>query len=155
MISTNLIARIIKYGIYLCFFSFLIISATTYFPFIVGKYVFFRILVEVLTFLYIILIILDKSYRPKLSKIFIFLSLFVFFALLSTVFGADPYRSFWSNYERMEGFLTLIHYFAFFVIISGVFKEEKDFERGAKAFFIAGALMVRKVLFMLPNQYSL
>src|SRR4030043_1910919 len=133
--SNDLIAKIIKYGVYLSFFSILVISASTYFPFIVGKYVFFRIVVEIIFLLYLFLAIIDKSYRPKLSKIFIFLAIFIFFAALSTIFGVDSYLSFWSNYERMEGFLTLFHYFLFFVVIVGVFKKEKDFDTGFKVFF--------------------
>jgi len=156
--SNDLIAKLIKYGVYLSFLSILIISVSTYFPFIVGKYTFFRIVVEILFLLYLFLAITDKKYRPKLSNIFIFLALFIFFAALSTIFGVDSYVSFWSNYERMEGFLTLIHYFLFFIVIAGVFKKEKDFDIGFKVFFIVTMLaafygLFQKLQLKLPYLY--
>ncbi len=40
--------------------------------------------------------------------------------LVSTFVGADPFRSFWSNFERMEGYVTLIHLFAFFLVAASV-----------------------------------
>ncbi len=141
IINANLVAKIIKYGVYISFFSLFIISTNTFFPFIVGKYTFFRVAVEILFLLYLFLAVAEKCFRPQLSKIVVFLSLFIIFGGFSVIFGVDPSHSFWSNYERMEGYLSLIHYFLFFVIIAGVFKEKKDFESALKVFYIVTLLV--------------
>jgi len=41
------------------------------------------------------------------------------------IFGANPYRSFWSNYERMEGLITHLHLFAYFLVAGSVLATER------------------------------
>ena len=45
---------------------------------------------------------------------------------MADLFGINPYNSFWSNYERMEGYITVLHLLVFFLIIKNIFKTEKD-----------------------------
>lgn len=44
---------------------------------------------------------------------------------LATIFGLHPYRSFWSNFERMEGLVTHLHLFFYFIILGTVLTTEK------------------------------
>jgi O-antigen ligase/tetratricopeptide (TPR) repeat protein len=37
----------------------------------------------------------------------------------------DPSRSFWSNFERMEGYVTILHLFCFFIVTTSVFRTKK------------------------------
>ena len=110
----------------------LIVTGSLFFPFISGKNFFFRIIVEILLFLWIFVVCFDKNYRPKKSPILIAFAATLFFLILATVFGANPYRSFWSNFERMEGLIGHIHLFLYFLILTSVFKKERDW----KWFFI-------------------
>ena len=112
-----------------------------FFPFITGKNFFFRIVVEILLALWVFAAVFsapkgrdlafggDKNYWPKSSPIFWAVSATVGVLALSTIFGANPYRSFWSNYERMEGLITHLHLFAYFVMLISVFTTEKDWRR--------------------------
>ena len=121
--------KIIKYllwaGIFFIPFTPLIVTSSLFFPFITGKNFFFRILVEILLGLWFVLALYDKRYRPRKSWILIFFGAFVFIMSLATIFGANPYHSFWSNYERMEGLLTYFHLLAYFLILTAVLNTER------------------------------
>ena len=53
------------------------------------------------------------------------LAIFVGVVALSSIFGENFYRSFWSNYERMEGLVTYLHLLAYFLVLAGTLKTEK------------------------------
>jgi O-antigen ligase/Flp pilus assembly protein TadD len=130
--STNYLVYAVKAGLYILPVLSLIVASSFFFPFITGKNFFFRIMVEILFFLWIFVACFDKSYRPKKSSILIAISATLFFLTLATIFGVNPYRSFWSNFERMEGLIGHIHLFLYFLVLTSVFKKEKDW----KLFFI-------------------
>jgi len=111
-------------GLFLIPFVPLVIINSLYFPFIVGKAFAFRILVEIVFAAWLILLLLDRRYRPKLSWISGSVGLFLFIIMIANIFGLNPYFSFWSNFERMEGFVTLLHLGAFFVVLGSVFDEK-------------------------------
>ena len=121
--------RIIKYliigGLFLSLFLPLYISDSLFFPFITGKNFLFRIIIEFIFMLWVILAVCDKKFRPRKSLILLSLFAFIFIMVLSTIFGANPYRSFWSNYERMEGLVTYLHALAYFVVLITVLNTEK------------------------------
>lgn len=103
----------------------LIISNSLFFPFITGKNFTFRIIVEVIFAAWIILALYEPYYRPRFSWIaFCFTALLVvmFFANL---FGENPQASFWSNFERMEGYVTLVHTFLYMLVAGSVLRTEK------------------------------
>lgn len=127
------VLKIIKYltlgGVFLIPLVALIVTESLFFPFITGKNFCFRILVEIIFCLWIILAIYDKRYRPKFANrritILYLLSAFILVLILSTVFSVNPYKSFWSNYERMEGLVTFLHLFAYFLVLGCVLNSEK------------------------------
>ena len=98
----------------------LIVSNSLYFPFITGKAFVFRIVVELCLIAWALLALKDPVYRPRKSWIMWAFLAFVVVMGLATAFGESPLRSFWSNFERMEGFVTLLHLLAYFVV-AGVF----------------------------------
>ena len=72
-----------------------------FFPFITGKNFLFRMLVEVAGLLYLALCLRDPAVRPRRTPILAAFLSFVILLGLSDLFGANPFKSFWSNYERM------------------------------------------------------
>ncbi len=46
--------------------------------------------------------------------------------ILTTLTSVDPAKSFLGTMERGSGIFTWLHYFAFFIILTGVFKHRKD-----------------------------
>lgn len=126
--SIRCIAYGLKTGLFILPILSLIVASSLFFPFITGKNFFFRIMVEILFFFWVFVACFDKNYRPRKSPLFIALAAALFFLSLATIFGANPYRSFWSNFERMEGLITHIHLFAYFLILTSVFRKEKDWK---------------------------
>ena len=121
--------KILRYlliaGIFIVPFIPLIVSSTMFFPFITGKNFTFRILVELLLGGWAILAVLDKAYRPKFSWLLISVLSFVGIMAFADFFGANPFKSFWSNFERMEGLLALVHLLGYFVVAGVVLNTEK------------------------------
>lgn len=96
------------------------------FPYITGKNFAFRILVEFAAVFWVSLITVNKKYRPDNSAIAISILTFTFIVGIADIFGVNPYKSFWSNYERMEGYITILHLTLYFMIIRSVLQTRKD-----------------------------
>ena len=112
-----------------------------FFPFITGKNFTFRILVEVLLLLYVLMAFKEPKYRPRGAPLFWTMLAFVAWMGAATVLSIDPIKSFWSNFERMDGYIALLHYFALFVIAGTVLTAEKWWERFFQTSVAASAIM--------------
>lgn len=113
---------IIKIGLWLIPFLPLYVSSSMLFPFITGKNFAFRIIVEIVFALWAGLAILRQEFRPRLTPLFKAATIFIVILFLADLFSPNPYRSFFSNYERMEGFMMLFHLYLYFVMLVSVFK---------------------------------
>jgi tetratricopeptide (TPR) repeat protein/O-antigen ligase len=100
-----------------------------FFPFITGKNFTFRILVEIIFAAWLLLVYYDASYRPKKNWVAIAVASFVGIVALADIFGINPFRSFWSNYERMEGLISLLHVAAYFFIVTTIVLTERLWEK--------------------------
>jgi len=124
MLSLKLL-KIIKASAYLIFVSPLIIGYSYFFPFVAPKAFWIMFFSQLMFFSWLILILIDKRYLPKINIIFLAVSLFIFSLFLSTIFSLAPSISFWSNSERATGFLFFLHLYCFFVVLISVFKREE------------------------------
>jgi O-antigen ligase/Flp pilus assembly protein TadD len=70
------------------------------------------------------------------------LASFVAIVLAADIFGANPFRSFWSNYERMEGFVGLIHLFGYFIVAGSVLSTEKLWTRFFHTITLTSVIMI-------------
>ncbi len=123
--NTNAILRnTIVTGIFATLFIPFIVSGSLFFPFITGKNFAFRILVEILFGVWAILALRDASYRPSFSLPLLAVGVLTLFVGIADIFSENPIKSFWSNYERMEGFVTLLHLLVYFLITISVFVKE-------------------------------
>lgn len=102
-----------------------IVSASMFFPYITGKNFTFRIIVEIIFAAWVLLALLDARYRPRFSWVLAAFALFVVVVGLADVTGANFFKSFWSNFERMEGYLAILHLFVYFLVASTVLNTEK------------------------------
>ncbi len=93
------------------------------YPYILSKTLFFQAAVEILFFLWLLLIAFDKRFRPKKTPLALGLTAFVLALALSAAIGVDLARSFWSTYERAFGVFTILHLSAFFLILSSLYDE--------------------------------
>src|SRR3989344_3330507 len=105
-------------------FVVLYIADGMFFPFITGKNFTFRIIVELMLGAWVLLMFIDATYRPKFTWILGAAGIFLAVIALADFLGENPYRSFWSNYERMEGLIAHIHLFLYFIIMGSVLQTE-------------------------------
>ncbi len=102
-----------------------LVPSSLFFPFITGKNFAFRILIEIMAAGWLALALVYPAYRPRRSWILGAFALFVFIIALADALGAYPFKSFWSNYERMDGWVTLAHLFMLVVVASSMLNTEK------------------------------
>ncbi len=112
-------------GIYLTLITPFIVANNFFFPYITGKAFFFRILVEILLGLWLIIAIKYKEFRPKFSWIFASAGILALVLFIADIDAVAPYKAFWSNFERMEGWVTIIHLFAYLIVVGSMFDTEK------------------------------
>lgn len=107
----------------------LIVVNSYFFPFITGKAFYFRILVELAFAGWLILAFWDVRYRPKFTPLTIGVTAFAVITLIAALLGVNPMRSIWSNFERMEGWLTILHLWMFFMAAKFTFGAGEEGKR--------------------------
>lgn len=119
----------------------LYVDNTIFFPFITGKGFAFRMLVEIAFAGWVILAIADKTYRPRFSWILLIFGLFTTWMAIANFFAVNPHKAFWSNFERMDGWVTLAHLFIFFVVTAAILGADKLWQKWWLTFIGASALV--------------
>lgn len=153
--TKNILLYTILGGLFITPFIAFIVPQGMFFPFIVGKGFTFRIIVEIIFGLFIILAFLDKEYRPKFSWITKSVLLFVLVIFVADLFGANAYKSIWSNYERMEGFVLLIHLAMYYVVLSSVFVTQAKWNQFFNTTIIASVIMSGYGLLQLAGKIAI
>ncbi len=124
--KNKVIAWIVKIGLLIVPVLPLVVTRSLYFPFITGRNFIFRIIIEILFVFWMWLMMSDPRYRPRSSVILYSVVAWISVLFLATIFSVSPYKSFWSGFERMEGFWGYWHYFIYFLMLAGVFRKERD-----------------------------
>jgi O-antigen ligase/tetratricopeptide (TPR) repeat protein len=137
---------VIQWGTYLVLFAPLLVVKSSFFPFVTPKTIFFNILVEIILAAYLILIIFQPRWRPRITPLTMGIGLFLAILVLASFTGINFERSFWSTFERMTGLFTLFHLFAFFIVLSAVFKKRVDWEKILGVAIFAGVILSLYVL---------
>ncbi|NBV76670.1 hypothetical protein EBR66_00675 [bacterium] len=121
----KVLRAVVLTGVFALPFIPFIVSSNLFFPFITGKNFAFRLFVEIAVGAWLALAFVHPQYRPRRSFV---LGAFVFYAaalLLSALFSFNPVRSIWSNYERMEGWITIAHLVAYLTVCLSVMTSER------------------------------
>jgi len=109
-----------------------IVTKSTLFPFIVGKYVWFRTSVALALIFFLLGLLfssergeeyLRKIVRVIRSPLGIAITAFAVLFVVAGMFGLHPNYSFWSNFERGEGGLQMIHLYVFFILLAALFEN--------------------------------
>jgi len=143
--------KVSKFFLFLIPLTVVIVTPSTLFPFIVGKYAFFRTMVSLALICFLLGMLFQDKTRINTDKkrihtdnqyksakirinpclknpLVIAVSIFVSIFLLACLFGVDPKWSFWSNFERGEGGLQILYLGIFFWLLVVLFREEKDWQ---------------------------
>ncbi len=153
--SNKLLKAVVMVGLFAIPFVPLIITKSLFFPFITGKAFVFRLIVEIIFAAWIILAIRDSEYRLKFSWISGALLLFLVTIGVANVFSENPFKSFWSNYERMEGFLGLLHFVGYFVVAGTVLKDQKIWDKLFMTNLLASAVVAIYSFFQLAGKIAI
>lgn len=146
--TNNYLLKISKFFLYLAPFSVAIVYQGTLFPFIVGKYVFFRTVVDLALVFFVWAWAIQPTYNKQqitnnnnknqltvisykllVNPLVVAVALFTLIFVLAGFFGVNSAASFWSNFERGEGSLQLIHLFIFFALLVATFRDEKSWRK--------------------------
>lgn len=127
--SHRILTRILQIGVALTFITPLIVTTASYvFPFVVPKVLFLRIMVTLLTAVYVWYIAMYAAERGQIRRTPILFAVLGFVAagVLSTIWSVDVRRSLWDNHERMLGLYTIFHYVALYFVSRQVFRTWKE-----------------------------
>ena len=124
--------------VYLVPFAVVIVTPATLFPFIVGKYVWFRSCIDLALIFFLLGMMLDPVRAREMTRrladafgkpLVIAVTVFVAAFELACLFGVNPAYSFWSNFERGEGGFQMLHLYVFFLLIILLFRTRRDIHR--------------------------
>lgn len=129
MHTNTLLRNAVIFGLFSALFIPLIVFNSSFFPFITGKNIAFRMIVDVVFVLWLILALRDSVYRPKKNWLTYLIGIFAALILVSDLLGPNPVKSLLSNFERMEGWVTLLHFALYYLVLTSVFTTQKIWER--------------------------
>lgn len=141
-------------GLFFIPFIPFLVSSSLFFPFITTKAFAFRIVVEIVFALWLALMLLVDEYRPKRSLIMWGVLTFLLVIGVANVFGVEPVKSFWSNFERMEGYITLLHLGGLFLVTGSMF-QPKEWKWWWNTSLVASLIMVFYCLFQLSGNLEI
>lgn len=111
----------------------LIVTHGTAYPYIFGKAVFVRTIIEIILPVYVALILLSGRFVPSRNSLMWAVLTYGATTLTATALSQAPARSWWGTLERMDGAFANLHYVALFLILVGVLRSWSDW----KALFFA------------------
>ena len=112
-----------RVGILLVLLMPLVVTSSTLFPFIVGKAIYARIMIEVTFGAWVVLVLVAPEHRPKRSWILIAFGVWLVASIIAGYAGVSLQRSLWSTYERMQGIVDLAHWAGFVLVAGSVFRS--------------------------------
>ena len=133
-------------GVALVLLTPLVVMPDVFYPNAVGKAVWSRASIEIVFALWAALALADPAARPPRSPLLAIVGAGAAVALLAAAAGADFQRSLWSSYERMQGVVDLLHWFAFFTVLVSVLRTECAWRRLLVLNLAAGTVLVLLVV---------
>ena len=110
----------IKTGLLLVIFSVLLYFNSSMYPFFTLKTAVIQSIIEILTALWLALIIFYPQHRPRLTLVVISLLILLIVLFLSSLLGVNFYKSIFSTQARLTGVFLITHIVLFFFLLSSV-----------------------------------
>ena len=118
-----------------------VVTPGTVYPFVVGKALWSRALIEIAFALWAVLALMHPGYRPPRSWLLVLLAVGFCVSLLSAGLGVSPENSLWSDYERMQGLVDRAHWVALAVVLASVLQTPRAWRALLQANLAAGTAM--------------
>ncbi|MFH1620598.1 MAG: O-antigen ligase family protein [Patescibacteria group bacterium] len=143
--------KVITYiGIYGGLLMPLVFVPKVIFPFVFSKLLYFQILIGLTFPAYLILAWVEPKFRPRWVPLYSAIVAYFVAMLISVFFAVDPLRAWWGNQERMNGLFTLIHFFAWFTMMTAVLKTWAEWRRLLIYEVILSVIMATVALLQIP-----
>ena len=123
-----------------------VVTPGTVYPFVVGKALWSRALIEIAFALWAALALARPGYRPPRSWLLVLLGAGLGVSLLSAWLGVGPQRSLWSTYERMQGIVDQAHWAALAVVLAALLRSPREWRALLAASAGAGTAMACLVI---------
>ncbi len=107
-------------GLFAVPFLTLYVENEYFFPFITGKNFWYRILIDITVAAWALLALYEVKYRPRFSWIAVAFAALLVVMFFANLLGVHPQSSFWSNFERMDGYVSLVHSFLYTIVLGSV-----------------------------------
>ena len=120
------LAVAIQGGLLLLALMPLVVTSSTHYPFVVGKALYARSLIEVLFGLWVLLALLAPAYRPRRSVVLVLVGAGLAWTVVTGLLGVSPLRSLWSTYERMRGIVDTAHWAALTLVVACVLRTARQ-----------------------------
>lgn len=145
-----MLLKLARFCLYLVPFVVTLVATTTFFPFIGIKYYAFRVLISLALALFMASWAFERTPRnlgatlrqafrnPIVIATTVFAAIFV----LASLTAFDPAAAFWSNFERGEGGLQMLHYYFFFILAVLLFTERVHWRTFFTTSIVAAVIMV-------------
>lgn len=152
----TLLRRVVRAGLYAALFMPFLFWQTFMFPFVTLKVFGFHILTELIFGAWLLYLFLRRE-RPVLTRLALAVLVFLAVLLVTAATGVNFERSFWSTDERGIGIFSILHFAAFFLILSdslrrGVVRLDSYLKT---AFFAAAGVSAGAVLQLYKPQFFL
>ena len=100
-----------------------VVSTGTVFPFVVGKALWSRALIEVAFALWALLALRHPAYRPPRAWLLVLAAAGLGVSALAAAFGVSPQYSLWTSYERMQGVVDQAHWVALAFVVAAAVRD--------------------------------
>ena len=126
----QILIKIIKIGVIIILFLPILVYKQVLFPYVFAKILVFQIMVEIILAIWLVLVVNNQAYKVNWKNPLI-MAVTTFMGMLTlTMFtGVDISKSFFGNQERMSGLFSVLHFYAFFIILTSIFKQWKDWQK--------------------------
>ena len=111
------------------------------YPHVVGKELYFRLVVEAAFAVWLYLVLRYSAYRPLRTWLMALMLGYLAVALTASLMGVSPTRSLWSTPERMQGWITLAHLTAFAIMLPTVYRKFSDWQTILNINLLAGFIV--------------
>lgn len=130
----------------------LLLYSSLIFPFITTKIFFVRIVAVLAGIGYgMLLVAAPKRYRPSWNILTAAMLAFAAWVAAASLFGVDVRHSWWSDYERMLGVFTLLHYVALYLMFTALFRDVAAWRRMWWGTMIVGAFVFFSAIAQIAN----
>jgi tetratricopeptide (TPR) repeat protein len=140
--APNLSRAIVILGCFILFLP-LLVDYSFYSPHIFLKSMLFRVTVQVMALLYVILAVISPEHRPRFTRISCALMAYFSAIILSSLPGvsASSWYSWWGDFGRMNGVFAQLHLLIYLLILTQTLKRDREWLTLFTASLFAAVLM--------------